>query len=238
MPLSSAMDKHIESQIKFWESQKQKTEFEEKKIRPFITISREYGCGGFELAVKITEITNQFCKLGDKDCLWTAYDKKLLEKITADMGITEHLFNTLTSNARKDLSTLMLNLFDKKPPQVTVYRRLVEAIRVLAINGNVIIVGRAGNYFTKDMPGGFHVRVIASMESKIERVSKQQNIDKKEAEKLIIKKGKEREGFIRDYIKHDLTDPVHYHITINDSKLSLEESAMLVKEGLRLKGLI
>ncbi|MCU0847062.1 MAG: cytidylate kinase-like family protein [Spirochaetes bacterium] len=235
MPYKS-MEKYINSQVTWWRQQKAKIDKVEKKsIFPFITISREYGCGGYELALKLIEILNTEHK---HDPLWAAYDRQLLERVMEDMGLSSSLTETLTNKARADLTNLIQTSFSTFPPQVVVYRKLVETIRILAYNGNVVIVGRAGNVITKDMENGFNVRLVAAMDWKVERIRAKLDLTRQEAEKIIIEKEKTREEFMEKYVRFRLSDPHNYDIFINNTNFTMEQAARLIIEGMKIKGLI
>lgn len=229
------MEKYISSQIKYWQQQKEMVEFVEKgkPQLPFITISREYGCGGFEIAVKIVEMMNEEKSLQH---VWAAYDKRLLDNLMNDMGLSTSLLETLTNNARNQFTNLLQTSFTKFPPQVAVYRKLVETIRLLALNGNVVIVGRAGNVITREIKNGYHVRLVAPNEWKIEQLKAKYGITRKEAETCIHDKNLQREGFLREFVKFDLADPHNYEMVINCARHSTEETARLIIQGTRVKG--
>jgi cytidylate kinase len=229
------MDKYINSQVKYWHQQKEKIDTPEKKGRTFVTISREYGCGGFEVARKICEIMN---KEHATEPQWAAYDRQLLDKLMEDLGLSSSLADTLTTSARSAMTNLIQTSFSEFPSQVAVYRKLAETVRTLCFNGNVVVVGRAGNVITRDMKNGYHVRMVAPMDWKITNIAEKVELSRREAEKLINDKTEEREGFIRNYVRFDPSDPHNYHLLINNGLHSAEEAARIVIEGLKRKGLI
>jgi len=233
----TAMEKYISSQIKYWQQQKDMVDFVEKKKEslPFVTISREYGCGGFEIAVKTVEIMNSMQK---KEPVWAAYDRKLLDNIIKDMGLSSSLLDTLTNNARNQFTNLLQTSFTSFPPQVAVYRKLAETIRLLALNGNVVIVGRAGNVITRDLKHGYHVRLVASPEWRIDTLKEKYNLKRKDAENRMYDKTKQREGFLKEFIKFDPADPCNYHLVINCECHSTEETAKIIIEGMKSKGFL
>lgn len=238
--ISASIDKHISSQITYWRQQRETLEIEKpvavmKKAEPFITMSREYGCGGYRIAETIAGIINTQYKPAPE---WLAYDRKVLDKVMSDLGLSSQLAETLTTQARTQMTNLFQTTFSKFPPQVVVYRKLAETVRTLASHGHVIIVGRAGAAITKDMERGYHVRIVAPMEWKIERIARVCNVSQKEAEKMILQKNREREEFLRTFVKFDSSDPKNYHLVINNAEHSPEDIGMLVMEGMRLKGLL
>jgi len=238
MKTNNVKERQIYKQIEYWQRQKPQpvaTEPVDKENQfPFITISREYGCGGYEVAEVVVSELNHVYK---QHPIWGAYDKQILDRISQDMGITEALAETLTGSARRKMTELFQTSFSKFPPQVAVYRKLAEVVRMLAINGHVVIVGRAGNAITRDMPYGMHVRVVAPLEWKIERLVQLNNIAKKDAKELISTKTEDREGFLREFVNFDPRNSHNYDLVINNSDYSIENTAMLIIEALKLKGI-
>ncbi|HPJ38169.1 MAG TPA: cytidylate kinase-like family protein [Spirochaetota bacterium] len=229
------MENVLSSQIKYWKQQKTDIEAraeilpEKKQNRfPFITISREYGCGGYDIAAALVEFLNDGRSLKPE---WAAYDRVVLEKISSDMGLSEQLTDTLTSSSRKQVTSFFETTFASYPSQLSVYRHLSETIRTLAANGRVIIVGRGGGIITRDMPKGFNVRVVAPVEWKAERMASINSIKKADAEKLVIKKNAEREKFFRDLVKFDIASPYNYHLVLNNQSYSTRDAARIIYEA-------
>jgi len=238
MPRHATMNNFINSQVRQWQARKEKIELSEAQqtpLAPFITISREYGSGGFEIGAKIAEILNAENGSGK---IWAAYDRELINGVMDDTGLSSTLTHTLTSNARKNMTNLIQTSFSKFPPQVSVYLKLVETIRIMAVNGNVILVGRASNVITRDLKRGSHIRITAPLEWRIKRISDLMKLSRKDAEKLIIEKNKERDRFVKEYIKFDPEDPLNYDFCLNNTKFSTEEAARLIIAGMKIKGLL
>lgn len=236
MGYHQAMQKYIDSQVRYWKERKdaiesvESKEHVDKKNKPFITLSREYGVGAFELSEKVVKIINEKYKTEPE---WAAYDRNLLDKIMNDLGLSESLAQTLTNNSRKKMTDFLQTSFSTFPPQVAVYRKLVETIRTLAITGNVVIVGRAGNIITRDMVKGFHVRIVAPVADRAYRISKLQNVSHHEAEHIIIEKDKERDGFIKEYVKFDNADPQNYHLVVNLGHMTIDEAAAVIADSMK-----
>ena len=226
----------IFKQIEHWRRQKAVTGDKEKaNILPFVTISREYGCGGFDLAVKLSDILNNEYNAMP---IWAAYDKQILDTITTDLGLTQKLTDTLTNAARSKMTELFQTTFSKFPPQVAVYRKLAEVIRTMAINGHVVIVGRAGNIITRGIPYGLHVRIVAPLAYRVERIAAKNKVTKAEAKRIIEKKENERESFIKVFLKFDLEDTHNYDIVANNERFAIDELARLIIETMKHKGIL
>jgi len=227
---------YIDAQVKFWKDQKEAVDHVEvkEKSKPFVTISRQYGAGAYDVGEKLVTLLNERMK---PEHAWAAYDRKLLNKVEDDLGLSDSLAGTLTDNARSKLTDLIQTTFSKFPPQVAVYRRLVENVRTLAVNGNVVIIGRAGNIITRDMANGFHIRVVAPLSQRVERVSKIKGCHLKEAEQIILENDDKRDGFIKEYVKFDNRDPLNYNLVLNMGMLSVDEAAGIIADSMKIHGM-
>lgn len=231
----TAIDRYMTGQVIYWKKQKERIDDTDKVNHlPFVTISREYGCCGFMVATRIVEIFNEEYK---SEPPWAAYDKKLLEKLMIDTGLSESLVETLTGKARSKLTDIIQTTFSSFPPQVAVHKKLTETISMLALHGHVVIVGRGSNMITKKTKGGFHVRLVAPESYRVEKLAKAKNISKTEAIKFIHERTKQREGYMKEFLKFDLTDPHNYDMTLNDGQFTVDQMARLIIDGMKIKGL-
>ena len=230
------MESTLSNQVNLWKSKKNKIELESESKLPFITISREYGCGGYAVAKEIINLINK--NINKSEMQWGAYDRYILDKVMEDMGLSKALAETLTNNAQKSITSFFQTTFSKFPPQVAIFKNMVKTIKILAENGNAIIVGRAGIAITRDIPNGYHVRIVADMDWKIKSVMKNFGVSATEATKIITEKTKERDGFIKEYVKFDPTISNHYDLIVNNSKNTTEEVAKIIVESMKIKGII
>ena len=231
----STLEKMIQKQVMYWENYKKADDAKTEIPRPFITISREYGCAITPFSRLLAEKLNEH----DNGESWQAYDKNLIDEIVKDTGISEKLIETIDTKKREEMTELMRGFLTDYPPQVTAYKQLVKTVRGLCIHGRAIIVGRAGVVITRGLKYGVHLRFVAPQSFRIKRMMELASIkDKLEAEKLVEKKDRERHDFLTQYIRFESNDPSAYDITINMAKFSDEEMADAVMGILKAKGYI
>jgi cytidylate kinase len=231
--MTGTIDRYITAQVTFWKKQREQLHEPIKSNKlPFITISREYGCNGYQIAEKIVEILNS----QNPNPPWAAYNKNLLEKLMQDTGLSSSLIETLTSQARNKLTDMIQTSFSSFPPQVAIHKKLVETIATLALNGHVVLVGRGSTMITKNFSRGFHVRLIAPLNVRVEKISEEMKLSKQDAQKLIAEKTRQREEYMKEFFKIDITDIHNYDLTINDANFSVEETARLIIEAMKVKG--
>lgn len=230
-----AVERAIAHQIKNWHGRKHLIDLPERKGRlPFITIAREYGCLGYPVALRIAEILNA----ARPEPLWETYDRVLVDRIMADLGLSAALAETLTDKARNEMSEFFRTTFSRFPAEVAIYKKLVETVRIIAANGHAIIVGRVGNMITRDFATGFHVRLVASLEKKMENLCGQYQVSRTECQDLIAKGREGREDYINSHLRIDTTDPALYDMVLNTTSLSLEETARTIVDAMAVTGLI
>ena len=182
-----------------------------------ITIEREYGCGGGEIAQLVAK------RLG-----WKLWDQSLTEEIArlakCPKAVVENreerpdplyyrLFKSfLRGSYEGSINAPKLNLVDSETIMTTT-RRVVEHA---AKRGNVVIVGRGSQQFLKDRPDALRIFLFAPRENKIRRLMTRGKT-KNEAQELIDTVDRERADFIKKYFNVEWPDRAIYHAMINTS---------------------
>jgi cytidylate kinase len=230
----STLEKQIQKQLKVWDAAKHVAD-KATSARPFITISREYGCDAGSIAAAIAEELNKH----EKTDVWQSYERELVDKIVEDHDISEKLIETIDTKKREEINEFWRTVLTDYPPQVSVYQKLVRTVRSLAIHGSAIFVGRAAVMITRDLKYGVHLRFVAPASYRIHKIMEKAGIrDRLEAEKLVERKDKERHDFLTQYLKFEAFNPASYDLTINVAKTSKEEVAQIVITLLKGRDLI
>lgn len=182
-----------------------------------ITIEREYGCGGGEIAQLVAK------RLG-----WKLWDQALTEEIArlakCPTNIVEareerpdplyyRLFKSfLRGSYEGSLNAPKLNLVDSETILATT-RRVVENA---ATHGHGVIVGRGSQQFLKDRPETLRIFLYAPRENKIRRLMARGKTEN-EAGELIDTVDNDRTDFIKKYFNVEWPDRAIYHAMINTS---------------------
>lgn len=189
------------------------------KTRPVITLSRDHGSGGREIAAALA-----------KRMAVPIYDRELLDAVVAQSGANPHLISQLDERTRGFWDSWIISLLSGENVLEESYRRhLVKVVLGILNTGNGgVIIGRGAHIILAQQPV-FRVRIIASPETCATRLAAKKQISLEEAGKLAAKTNESRGKFIWDVFKHRLNDPAAFDLTINTDHLpDYDEAAELI----------
>lgn len=198
----------------------------EEKLPPTITLSREFGCEAYLVAERLKELLDARTKVP-----WNIMDKALLEEVAKNHQLSEEMLHRLGEKNRfldDMLSTFSPNWKSDKDH----YRLLCKQITAVAEQGHVIIVGRGGAILTQKMANCFHFRIIATPQYKLRSIVRRTGLAEDEAEKLIRRRQKQRDDFVKDFLGREVADPTLYHLVFNNTKNTPERIAQSISDYL------
>ena len=180
-----------------------------------VTIEREYGCGGGEIAALLAG------RLG-----WKLWDQLLTEEIArlahCSQAVVEEreertdplyyrLFKSfLRGSYEGSLNAPKLNLVDSEKIVKLSQRVVLHA----AEKGNCVIVGRGSQLFLSNRPDTFRVFLYAPREDKVRRL-RARGKSEADAEELVDTVDRERANFIEKYFRINWPDRAVYHLMLN-----------------------
>jgi len=209
-----------------------------------ITISRQFGSYGDEIAQKLCEI------LG-----YQYFDKQLVMQAASEAGLSEQEIMDYSEENYK-----VRNFLDRmlSRPQTLGHVRVwkedaqgvrspgaiplteetaldlvQKAIRHAHQVGNVVIVGRGGQVILQNEPDVLHVRVEAPLETRIQRVKQWQPFEtsvdlRRAAQDIIELKDLASADYLQRFYNVRWNDPALYHIIINTEKLRIDQVASML----------
>ncbi len=182
-----------------------------------ITVEREYGSGGGEVAQLLSE------RLG-----WKLWDDLLTEEIArlancpkAVVEVREErndplyyrLFKSfLRGSYEGSINAYKLKLVDSE----TILKMTERVVRHAAGKGNCVIVGRGSQHFLEDNPETLRVFLYAAREDKIRRIMAGGKTES-EAQELVDTVDRDRIDFIQRYFDVEWPTRSLYHVMLNTS---------------------
>ncbi|MGC1684114.1 MAG: cytidylate kinase-like family protein [Candidatus Acidiferrales bacterium] len=180
-----------------------------------ITIEREYGSGGGEIAQSLAS------QLG-----WKLWDQQLTEEIArlancpkAVVEVREErtdplyyrLFKSfLRGSYEGSLNAHKLNVVDSE----SILKITERVVQHAAKSGNSVIVGRGSQHFLRNRPDTLRVFLYAPRENKVRRLLARGKSEE-EAQQLVDTVDGERHDFIKKYFHVEWPDRSVYHTMIN-----------------------
>jgi cytidylate kinase len=197
-----------------------------------VTVEREYGCGGSEIAKRLAELLN-----------WKLWDHQLTEEIARLANCTKaaveqreertdplyyRLFKSfLRGSYEGSINAHKLNLVDSE----NILKWTQRVVEHAAKKGDSVIVGRGSQLFLKDRPDTFRVFLYAPRENKVRRLLSRGKSER-EAQELVDTVDHERAGFIEKYFHVEWPDRAVYHVMINTAagdEIVVQTIANLIK---------
>jgi cytidylate kinase len=177
-----------------------------------ITISRQYGAGGSELARMLAG------RFG-----FRVIDNELLAMAAAQGGMDlvkiERVYEQRPSF--QDLRVYK----ERSEKYVTAVNEVLEQ---LAREGQVIVVGRGANLALLHHPNVFNLRIVADFGARVQRVQQREGLDQTAARRKITDADYAREAYYRYLYNVQPDDPLVYDLILNTSRVTLEEAAAMV----------
>jgi cytidylate kinase len=191
---------------------------------PVITISREYGCPAKSVAQKLSEAFNTKLKTRGLTTEWRWVSKEILLEAAKALQVSpeeiQYVFDYEQKGILDDILKAQGQRYYKNDRKIR--NTIGNVIRSFGIQGNVIIVGRAGVVLTKDIPRSLHVNLEAPLDWRTVRTSEKQCLDMDKARKYALDMDKKREQF-RDYYVGKGTDYTRFDISLNCMMFTVDE---------------
>ena len=193
--------------------------------KPIVTVSRQQGCRGHE-----------FGKILAHELHYGMFDKQIVEYIAEHLGVCSELVESLDEKDRSLLEQWVDGILRWQMVGPDDYiRGLIEVIKTVDLQGGLVILGRGANYLLKDSKA-FHVRLVASLETRIRNIVEIDGISEEKAKELIEKNDTERKNYIKRYFKADIDNPLDYDVVINMDRNHLDPAVKIVLTCLRARG--
>ena len=103
-----------------------------------------------------------------------------------------------------------------------------KVVKDIYEEGNAVIVGRGANAILADLPGAYHVGLIAPLEVRVQTLMQRENYSREEAESYGAELERAHENFFRRFFNFNPYDPSHYQMMLNMGKMSNETAAGVI----------
>ena len=183
-----------------------------------ITISRQLGSLGFQVAKNVAEHMN--FRLAWRDVINKAAIRAGAPEVALAI-IDEFNLLGIAPTTQKYLDYIQV---------------MGEVIQEKAREGGIVIVGRAGQVLLRDDPAALHVRVVAPESLRVARLMSFRNITEESARAQIQTSDQTRRNYLRRFYQANWEDSSLYDLVINTGRLSVPVASDLICRTARLQG--
>lgn len=201
-----------------------------------ITISREYGSGGGEIARRLAK------RLG-----WGLIDHEAVIRVAQELGVSEaeaavhdEYAEGLVSRILSSMQAVDPAMYAAGPVSLTTnaqeyHKALEKVVTSAATAGHVVIVGRAAQVILAGQRDVLHVRVVASIEQRVPYVMRREGLDQDAARKRIQSKDRDRVRYMQTQYRCHPVDPHLYDLVLNSNIIDLDSIVDLINLALERK---
>lgn len=190
-----------------------------------ITIARQFGSGGHEVAQKLSELLDI-----------PLYDRSLVEMAAEKMGQSPIKVEEVDESA---LTTFLASYqISREPNSVTGYGLSLNdstyvtqtiIIEALARKGPCVIVGRCGDYVLRSCPDLIDVFLCASIEDRTRRIMERYSFSKKDAINAIKSTDRRRKTYYENYTQRKWGSIDSHQMLFNLSRLGMDKTVDIIK---------
>ena len=185
-------------------------------MKNIVTISREYGSGGYEVGRRVAERMN-----------YKFYDKELIAHI-ADKFLIPESFVAATEETelkKKNIFHEVFPVFTRTENENAdyIFREQGNFIVQLVEEGNCVIAGRRADYYLRDNPNALHLFFYADQDFKVKRICETENLTEDEAVKKIADMDRRRRTSYEYVTGRTWGDMHNYDRLICTSTLGLDK---------------
>ena len=190
-----------------------------------ISISREYGSRGREIAIKVAE-----------DMGLPLYDRNILEEIAREKGTDPKNFQDIDEKPRNKLLTRRVKGHSNSMEE-NLAQMQFEYLQKKADSGeSFVVLGRCSETVLKGREGLVSIFVTGEKEAKIQHIMDKFSVSKEDAVAKIYKHDINRKRYHNHYSDFKWGDSRNYDVCINSSRLGPQGTAEVLEAYIQ-KGL-
>jgi cytidylate kinase len=182
-----------------------------------ITVSREYGAGGGEVARRLAQ------RLG-----WELLDRELLHQAAAVENVPDEELAALDEKAMG-----LVDRLRRHPPHERYMHGLKQAALAAAARGNVVLVGRGSRFLVGELANVFRLRLVAPLTKRAERMARLEGWSLEQAMARCAEVDRSRGRFMRYFHGEGAVRPGSYDLVVNTGRVMLDDLVELVVAAIR-----
>ncbi|MEO8562642.1 MAG: cytidylate kinase-like family protein [bacterium] len=197
---------------------------------PIITVSRQYGSGGSEVAERVARALE-----------WHLYDNDVVDEVARRLGMSSEEVSAreerVPSLPERIASAMALGMPEVMPTvadlamQPSDDRILVMTQRVMeeaVLAGPAVLVGRGAQCMLATRSDALHIYCYAPFDALVSYAITNLGVPRNDAHRVVEENNHQREQFVKRHWKRHWRDVANYHLCVNTAWLGLDGAAELI----------
>ena len=207
---------------------------------PIITISRQYGSGGSDVALLVAEhlgwqlIDNEFIDRVAKAAELPRQEVE--ERLECPQGLFDRIARALAYSSG-DLYTTGGGIATPLPETNDLFRVTETVIEEAVRDGDVVFVGRGAHACLADATDALHVFTMGPLDWRVERVADVLKLSEQEARQRVQNVDDRRRQYVKQNYGRNWEDPANYDLCINTARISFKQAAEMIVAALGRRGI-
>ena len=204
--MTRTIEAMVDEQARRW--QLVRRERHEDERRPVVTVSRQHGAGGAEVAKTLAT-----------DLALDLFDREIVQRIAGSARLSERVVSSLDEKDRELLADWLSALSSHSYLSAMEYRyQLSRVVGAVAHHGGAVILGR-GAHLILGQGEALRVRVVAPLEARVRAVMDREGLGERDARQRIVTVEADRKAFLMKHFHADFADPTTFDLVVNTAVL-------------------
>lgn len=202
---------------------------------PIVTISRQYGSGGSEVAERTAKL------LG-----WELLDNEVVDSVAARLGLSieevkareerapslvERLSSALAMGSQEWVNPASA----RRPTDEEMLDVTKHVVEEAVSRGPVVIVGRGAQSMLSSRQDALHVFCFAPRKALIARCVARDKVGAEEAARIVDDTNKRRKEWVKLHFNREWTAHEDYHLALNTGWLGIDGAAQLIVQAAKIR---
>jgi cytidylate kinase len=197
---------------------------------PLITISRQFGSGGSEIAERVARALD-----------WHLYDNAVVNEVAKRLGMqpaevsareerVPSLPERIASAMALGMPEVMPTVADLplRPNEDRISEMTKRVMEEAVLAGPAVLVGRGAQSMLASRADALHVFCYAPPEALASYAGSNLGVAREDAARVVAENNHQREQYVKRHWKRDWRDFANYHLCVNTAWLGIDGAAELI----------
>lgn len=190
-------------------------------VRYVITVGRQFGSLGRQVALKAAELLGIGC-----------YDRDVVDEVSKRLNLPLKEISRKEEDANAEFGKFGKMLFPAGEGNRQLQNRIFSVqecvIRDFADRESCIVVGRCADYILRGYPNLMTAFIYAPLEARVKNCVDSLSMQENEARKMCAGVGRARLAYHREFTGYDPMDPEHFDLMLNSAMLGVDGTAEIL----------